>query len=92
MREYFPVNQPKIYVKDDLLEIVTEDPKTSYYYSLNCIQAPFPEGELAIARSGKWSYRYAINILKARFQAGEKAIKRSAYADSYKAHFGLECF
>ena len=89
MKEEHP-NTPRIEIKPEYIDEVRLHPRTAYYYALNFIQEPFPEGETAIARSAKYSYRYAINILKTRFPKGEKSIKRSNYKESYMEYFGLD--
>ena len=56
--------------------------KEAYEYALNVLQAPFPEGEAAIATDAAYSYCYARYVLKAPFKLGEKVIAESS-DDSY---------
>ena len=58
-------------------------PEDAYYYALNVLKAPFPEGEALIATDAHWSYNYAKVILKAPFSLGEPAIAKDAIY-SYK--------
>lgn len=46
------------------------------YYARDVLNAPWPEAEDAIARSGEASIIYACQVLHGRFEKGEKAIKK----------------
>jgi hypothetical protein len=60
------------------LNIISKS-KYSYYYALNILKAPFPQGELAISQSPEISYLYAHDVLHAPFPLGEPAISQTAY-------------
>jgi hypothetical protein len=78
----------------DLWKILTKlgiisKSKYSYYYALDILQAPFPQGEPAISKSTQYSFYYALEVLHAPFPLGEPAISQSPeYAQDY-AHYIL---
>jgi hypothetical protein len=62
-------------------------PEDAYYYALNVLKAPFPEGESLIATDAEYSYKYAKDILKAPFPLGETAIATDA---KYSCHYAKD--
>jgi hypothetical protein len=63
--------------------------KTAIKYA-TVINAPFPEGEQAIAKSYNASFTYATKILKQRFPLGENKILKSKKAEKYKNIFKIK--
>src|SRR5690606_6345783 len=54
-------------------------PTDAYWYALNVIGRPWPEGEPIIAGSSETAYKYAKNVIKGPFSMGEEAISSSPY-------------
>jgi len=71
--------------------IVTSDANTlktaedAYYYAVNVLKAPFPEGEVGIATDACYSHHYAKNVLHAPFPEGEVEIATDAFYSFYYA-------
>ena len=53
-------------------------PEDAYYYALNVLKAPFPEGEVMIATDAGSAACYARYILKTPWAEGEAAIAKDA--------------
>lgn len=66
--------------------LIAKDGHMAYKYA-KLINAPFPEGEAAIAKTPIYSFDYATKILKKRFKAGESAIYFSELGSKYQEEF-----
>lgn len=66
-----------------------ESPSLCYYYSINVLRGPFPEGEKYIARDMVYAYYYATVILKDRFIEGEEQITKHPLIQVYLRKFHL---
>ena len=54
--------------------IIRQDPKWSYYYTLDVIKGRWVEAEPIILQDPKWSYYYALDVIKGRWVEGEPII------------------
>jgi len=63
---------------------LTSDAKSAYDYAVHWLDAPFPEGEDAIALDGELAYMYAVNFFNGEWEKGEDAIAKTFFAKQYR--------
>ena len=73
------------------IDCIASNAYWSYMFADQIIEAPFPQGEPAIARKAMYSMRYAKHVLHDRFKLGEPIIKKAGgvVKKDYEKEFGV---
>lgn len=77
--------EEKVLAKDEL----ASSPKWSFIYAYFVRHAPWPPGELAIAKDAYYSLYYTMNVLGSRFKHCEETIAASPYKAAYDSFIRL---
>jgi hypothetical protein len=64
----------KRFLLEDRKSEALSSPGAAFYYALDQLHGPFPEGEKIIAQDANDAYRYAYEVLGRRFRLGEPRI------------------